>query len=58
MRYTIEKDDESGLFVASTEDYPGTFFGYGETKEDAIEDLKAEVEFALTGGYRTSMEGK
>ena len=52
MTYTVEKDDESGLYVASTEDYPGTFFGYGKTKKDAINDLKKEVEFALNGGYK------
>lgn len=52
MTYTIEKDNESGLFIASTEDYPGTFFGYGKTEDDAIENLKTEVEFALNGGYK------
>lgn len=50
MTYTIDKDDD--LYIASTEDYPGTFFGYGETEEEAVENLKAEVEFALNGGYR------
>lgn len=39
-----------------TYDYPGTFFGYGDTKEDAIEHLKAEVEFVLKGGYKTKNE--
>ena len=50
MTYIVEKEDDT--YIASTNDYPGTFYGYGETEEDAIEDLKAEVEFALTGGYK------
>ena len=54
MTYTIEKDDDT--FIASTNDYPGTLYGYGKTKEDAIENLKCEVEFALTGGYKTPPE--
>ena len=53
MNYTIEKDEEDGLYTASTKDYPGIFFGYGKTKEEAIEDLRAEVEFALNGGYNS-----
>lgn len=52
MTYTVEKDNESGLYIASTEDYPGTFYGYGESKDEAIESLKAEVEFAVSGGYK------
>lgn len=55
MNYTIEKDDESEFFVASTQDYPGTFYGYGKTKEQAVEDLKDEVRFALEGGYRLNI---
>lgn len=51
MNYEIEFDHESKLFVASTNDYPGTFIGYGETEELAVENLKDEVKFALEGGY-------
>ena len=49
MNYTIEKEDDT--YIASTEDYVGIFFGYGKTKEEAVENLKIEVEFALNGGY-------
>lgn len=51
MNYKVDKDSETGLWVAFTEDHPGTFFGYGNTKEGAVENLKEEVEFALNGGY-------
>ena len=54
MTYIVEKEDDT--YIASTNDYPGTFYGYGETEEDAIENLKAEVEFALNGGYKTTPE--
>ena len=55
MNYKIEFDHESKLFVATTKDYPGTFIGYGKTKEQAVEDLKDEVRFALEGGYRLNI---
>lgn len=52
MNYKTEKDEESGMFIASTNDYPGTFYGYGKTEKAAIKDLKEEVQFALNGGYK------
>jgi hypothetical protein len=51
MKIKVVKDNKSERYIASTDHYIGTFYGYGITKESAIEDLKQEVEFAVRGGY-------
>ncbi|MBX6765001.1 MAG: type II toxin-antitoxin system HicB family antitoxin, partial [Rubrobacteraceae bacterium] len=42
----IHPDPEDGGFVASIPSLPGVY-GQGETEEEALEDVKAALEFTL-----------
>jgi hypothetical protein len=56
MKMNIVTEFSEGRWSALTYDYVVPFYGYGDTEEEAIKDLKMEVEFTVRGGYEDEQE--